>query len=161
MEESTLFKALLSLTLLFACLPARTSAQSPTRQPVPPVSTQPRTSLQWTEMRGKRTQVFIDLHVKRQSTYRGITSGFAPTFMVQLPGDGSADLLEYQGSGDDWKWVPVPSHISLTHPSAGIDHIEFDLAPLAQGKDFTVVFRSLDDAWTPVASSKVLSWHPN
>jgi hypothetical protein len=112
-------------------------------------------------MKGKRTQIFIDLHTKGQSTYRGITAGFAPTFMIQLPGDGSVDLLEYQGSGDDWKWVPVPAHIALTHPSPGLDRVDFEVAPLNPGKNFSVVFRSLDDAWNPVASSKALPWHPN
>ena len=112
-------------------------------------------------MKGKRTQIFIDLHAKGQSTYKGLTEGFLPTFMIQLPGDGSVDLLEYQGSGDDWSWVSAHAHVVLTHPSPGVDRVEFDRSVLDAGKNFSVLFRSLDDAWEPVASSKPLPWRPN
>ena len=111
-------------------------------------------------MKGKRTQIFIDLHAKGQSTYRGISNGFAPSLMVQLPGDGTVDLLAYEGSGDDWKWVPLASHIALTHPQPGTDRVEFDARALAPGQKFSVLFRSLNDEWTAVASSKVLPWSP-
>jgi hypothetical protein len=147
--------------LLLPCMERLAVAQSSTQPSGPAAIPQQRTSLQWTEMKGKRTQIFIDLRAKGQSTYRGITEGFAPTFMIQLPGDGSVDLLEYQGSGDDWTWVPVHAHIALMHPSPGLDRVEFDSAPLSSGKNFSVLFRSLDDGWQPVASSKVLPWHPN
>ena len=146
---------------LLACMPAGAATQSPAQPVNSSARAQKRTSLQWTEMKGKRTQIFTDLRTKGQSTYRGIADGFVPTFMVQLPGDGSVDLLEYQGSGDDWKWTSVPSHIALTHPSTNVNRVEFDYAPLSPGKDLAVVFRSLDEDWKPVASSKVLPWHPN
>ena len=150
------------LALASSMLPLATSlaqqAPAPTGEATAAV---PRTSLQWTEMKGSKTQIFIDFHAKGQSTYRGITDGFAPSLMVQLAGNGSVDLLEYQGSGEDWKWVPLPAHITLTHPQPGTDRVEFDTRALAPGKKFSVVFRSLNDEWTAVASSKVLPWSPN
>ncbi|MDE1156096.1 MAG: hypothetical protein PW735_10245 [Acidobacteriaceae bacterium] len=112
-------------------------------------------------MKGKRTQIFIDLHTKGQAAYRGIEEEFAPTLMVQVPGDGNVDVLEYEGSGDDWKWVSAPAHITLSHPSPGTDRVEFDETLLAHSKHLSVVFRSLNDAWAPVASSKPLPWHPS
>jgi hypothetical protein len=147
------------LALAFSLLPLAASPSAQT--PASAADAAPRTSLQWTAMKGKRTQIFIDLHAKGQATYRGITEGFAPTLMVQLPGDGSVDLLQYQGSGDDWKWVPMPAHIALTHPDPGTSRVEFDTKALAPGKKFSVIFRSLNEQWTAVASSKVLPWTPN
>jgi len=150
-----------ALALVLPCIARPAVAQAPAQPLASTASPQRRTSLQWTEMKGKRTQIFVDLHAKGESTYKGLTEGFVPTFMIQLPGDGSADLLEYQGSGDDWTWKSVPAHIALTHPSLGLDRVEFDSLPLSPGKNFSVLFRSLDDGWQPVASSKVLPWHPN
>jgi hypothetical protein len=161
LKSLNLCRMLAAAALLLPCMERLAVAQSSTQPSGPAAIPQQRTSLQWTEMKGKRTQIFIDLRAKGQSTYRGITEGFAPTFMIQLPGDGSVDLLEYQGNGDDWTWVPVRAHIALTHPSPGLDRVEFDSASLSPGKNFSVLFRSLDDGWQPVASSKVLPWHPN
>jgi len=154
-----------TVVIALALLPSYTQqhavAQSPEQPNAPATASQQRTSLQWTEMKGKRTQVFIDLHAKGQSTYKGLADGFVPTLMIQLPGDGSVDLLEYQGSGDDWTWRSAHSHIVLTHPSPGVDRVEFDSSVLNPGKTFGVLFRSLNDEWQPVTSSKVLPWHPN
>jgi hypothetical protein len=148
------------LLIMLPCVPVLSRAQA-VSQPPTAAAGERQISLQWTEMKGKRTQIFIDLNAKGQSTYHGINSDFEPTLMVQLPGDGSVDLLEYKGSGDDWNWVPVHAHIKLTHPAAGVDRVDFDYAPLQPSHKLTVMFRSLNDAWEPVASSKALPWKPS
>jgi hypothetical protein len=161
MKKPSVCRVMVALALFCGRIEGTAGAQTPDQPNASVAASQPRTSLQWTEMKGKRTQIFIDLHAKGQSTYKGLADGFVPTLMIQLPGDGSVDLLEYQGSGDDWTWRSAHSHIVLTHPYPGVDHIEFDSSVLDPGKTFSVLFRSLNDEWQPVTSSKVLPWHPN
>jgi len=120
-----------------------------------------RTFLQWTEMKGMRTQIFVDLNTKAKIVYGGLNPQMSATLLLQLPGDGSAELLQYAGTGDDWKWTPVNAHPVLSHPSPGLDRVDFDYLPLASSNKLTVQFRSLDKDWKPVASSKVLPWQPS
>lgn len=141
--------------------PAQASA-APAQSAAPSQSAAPRrTFLQWTEMKGMRSQIFIDLNTRGQSVYRGANSDIAATLLVQLPGDGSVELLEYAGSGDDWKWTPVEAHAVLSHPSPGLDRVDFDYLPLAPNKKLTVQFRSLGKDWQVVSASKVLPWQPS
>lgn len=120
-----------------------------------------RTFLQWTEMRGPRTQIFIDLNGKEKLVYEGANPQMKASLLLSLPGDGTVSLMKYQGMGDDWKWTPVAAHAVLSHPAPGIDRVEFDYLPLGSSTRLAVVFQSLDKDWKVVSASKVLPWRPN
>jgi hypothetical protein len=49
-------------------------------------------------MKGKRTQIFIDLNTKGQATYHGLNAEFDPSLLIQLAGEGNVEMLSYQGN---------------------------------------------------------------
>ncbi|MGA7158527.1 MAG: hypothetical protein WBY53_16900 [Acidobacteriaceae bacterium] len=120
-----------------------------------------RTFLQWTEMKGTRTQIFIDVNGKEKLVYKGANPEMNASLLISLPGDGTVSVMRYEGMGDDWKWTSVDAHAVLSHPSPGIDRVDFDFAPVGSGARQAVLFQSLDKDWKVVAASKVLPWHPN
>ena len=107
-----------------------------------------------------RTQIFIDLNGKEKRVYQGANPQMSASLLLMLPGDGGVSLMQYQGTGADWQWTPVDAHPVLTHPSPGVDRVDFDYTPLGPSTKTTVLFQSLDKDWKTVIASKVLPWHP-
>lgn len=120
-----------------------------------------RTFLQWSGMRGPRLQIFIDSGQKSGARYRGVTPDLAADLMLQIPGDGSVQMMRYAGSGVDWEWKAIEVHAVLTQTSQGSNRVEFDAGPLAPPSAAKIAFRFLDKSWNATSSSKVLSWRPN
>ena len=80
--------------------------------------------------------------------------------MLELPGDGSVNLMRYVGSGEDWNWKTVDAHVKLTQPETGTSRAEFDSAPLGSATTIKIQFRSLDKDWNVTSASKVFNWSP-
>lgn len=120
-----------------------------------------RSFIQWSGMRGPRLQIFIDSGQKTGARFRGASSDLAADLMLQMPGDGSAQLMRYAGSGEDWKWNVVEAHPVYSQPDQGTNRVEFDAFPLASSSAAKIQFRFLNKDWNPVSASRVLPWRPN
>jgi hypothetical protein len=154
--------ALIACLLLPLSLCAQTPATSPnTFDPnANAVEAPRRTFMQWPQMKGPKTQIFIDLNGKEKRVYQGANPQLGASLLIQLSGDGGVSLMRYQGTGADWQWTPVEAHAVLTHPTPGVDKVEFDVTPLGPNPKPSVLFQSLDNDWKMISVSKILPWKP-
>lgn len=160
--NNTTRRTLIACLLLPLGLCAQTPATSPnTFGPTANAVEKPsRTFLQWTEMKGPKTQIFIDLNGKEKRVYQGANPQMGATLLLQLPGGEGVSLMRYQGTGADWQWTPVDAHVVLTHPSPGVDRVDFDATVLGPNPKPNLLFQSLDNDWKAIMSSKILPWKP-
>jgi hypothetical protein len=119
-----------------------------------------RVSLQWGGMHAARTQIFIATGEKHVPLYRASGVGMPFDLLLQMPGDGSVQLLRYSGDGDDWQWTEVQAHAVLSQPQPGTTRVEFDADPLGSATSFHIQFRLLDKDWNARSQSKVFVWKP-
>jgi len=72
-----------------------------------------RVSIQWSGMKGLRSQILLDVDKTTSTGYRSPGTTLGADLMLEMPGDGTAKMMRYNGSGDDWKWTPVEAHVAL------------------------------------------------
>lgn len=118
-----------------------------------------RLHIQWNGTKGTKLQIFVDSGQKG-ARFHGATPNLMADFMLQIV-DGSAQVMRYTGSGDDWKWSILDVHPAVSHPDPTSSRVEFDAGPLASAKNARIVFRFLDKDWNPISVSKVLTWMPS
>ena len=119
-----------------------------------------RVFIQWTGLKGARSQVLLDVDQKTSTGYHGYGTSLGADLMLELPGDGSVNLMHYEGNGEDWTWKPVAAHVVLTQPEPGKFRVDFDATPLGSAKTVKIQFRALDKDWNVVSASKVFDWNP-
>ena len=119
-----------------------------------------RVAIQWSGLMGARSQILMDVDHKASTGYHGSGTALSADLMLEMPGDGSAKLMRYNGNGEDWKWTTLEAHVTLTQPEPGMNRVEFDATPLGSLTTIKIQFRSLDNDWNPVSASKVLDWIP-
>lgn len=128
-------------------------------EPVLPAASR-RTFIQWGGMKAPRMQIFLDTGQKGRR-FSGAGTDLSPDLVIEVPGDGSVQLMRYAGSGDDWLWKPLNAHPVLSQPQPGTFRVAFDADSLGPATDFKIRFRILDHDWNPVSVSKVMTWKPN
>jgi hypothetical protein len=119
-----------------------------------------RVSIQWSGLKGARSQIFLDVDQKTSTGYHGFGAALGADLMLEMPGDGSVKLMRYNGNGEDWKWITLEAHVTLTQPQPGLNRVEFDATPLGSAATIKIQFRSLDQDWNAVSASKVFDWIP-
>jgi Spherulation-specific family 4 len=119
-----------------------------------------RVSIQWSGLKGVRSQIFLDVDKKASTGYCGRGTALGADLMLEMPGDGSVKLNRYNGTGEDWQWTAVEAHVTLTQPQPGTNRIEFDATPLGSATTVKIQFLSLDVDWNAVWASKVFDWNP-
>jgi hypothetical protein len=125
------------------------------------VSSPHRVSIQWSGLKGARAQVMMDSGQKGGARHRGATPDLEADLMLEILGDGSAHLMRYVGSGEDWKWNVEDANPVLSRPQAGTNRVEFNAAPLGSASNIKIQFRLLNKDWKAVSASKVLNWKPS
>jgi hypothetical protein len=138
----------------------RSEAASWTGAVIPPPIVRRQVSLQWSGMNAPHMQIFIATGQKHVPRYR-VSRDLQADLMLQMPGDGSAQLLRYSGGGDDWHWTPLPAHAVLSHPQPGVTHVAFDADSLHAAPSVKIQFRLLNKAWNATSESKVFTWNPH
>jgi hypothetical protein len=138
----------------------RAQVEDSTRMPPNTPSLPERTYIQWSGVKWQRMQIFIDTGQKGSARFRGTAPYLASDLLLQMPGDGSVQLMRYAGSGADWKWNVIEAHAVLQQPDQDTYRVEFDARLFASLLSAKIQFRFLDKDWNATTASKVLSWHP-
>lgn len=117
-----------------------------------------RVSIRWRAPQKAKLQILIDIDQKRSTGYHGPELSIGADVVIEVPGNGSVNIMSYAGTGTDWKWVPTAAQAVLTSPEPGVNIVEFDVTPLGGANTVKVQFRHLADDWSPVFTSDVVRW---
>lgn len=117
-----------------------------------------RVSIKWRAPQKAKSQILLDVDQKRSTGYHGPELSIGADVVIEVPGDGSVNVMSYAGAGTDWKWTPAAAHAVLTSPEPGVNIVEFDATPLGNANTAKVQFRRLGDDWSPVFTSDVVRW---
>ncbi len=117
-----------------------------------------RVSIKWRAPQKAKSQILLDIDQKRSTGYHGPELNIGADVVIEVPGDGSANVMSYAGTGTDWKWTPIAAHAILNSPEPGVNIVEFDATPLGSANLVKVQFRRLADDWSPVFTSDVVRW---
>jgi hypothetical protein len=118
-----------------------------------------RESIRWRASKGTRSQILMDIDQKASTGYHGADISIGADLVIEVPGDGSVNVMRYSGTGTDWKWTSFNAHAKLITPEPEVNIVQFDAAPLGSAKVVKVQFRTLDSSWNPVFTSGVVKWN--
>ena len=102
-----------------------------------------RESIRWRASKGTRSQILMDTGQKISTRYHGGDISIDADLVIEVPGDGSVNIMKYSGSGTDWKWTPFNAHAKLLTPEPGVNIVQFDATVIARGDFLTSIHQYL------------------